>query len=99
MSKSIEHGTNERTPFGSETNNATLEARRAFLKKAGKAAIYVPPTIMMLSHPSYAQFKSSLGKDKNKKGFQGDSERHSRTDFIERVQNMLGGIFSGFGMF
>lgn len=30
------------------------ESRRAFLKKAGKFAIYTPPVVMLLTNPSYA---------------------------------------------
>ena len=36
--------------------------RRAFLKKAGKYAVYTPPAMMMLMHPSAnAVMKSAMG--------------------------------------
>jgi hypothetical protein len=34
-------------------------SRRAFLKKAGKFAIYTPPVVMLLTNPSYACLKKS----------------------------------------
>lgn len=34
-----------------DTKDSTARARRDFLKKAGKFAVYTPPTIMMLMHP------------------------------------------------
>lgn len=34
------------------TDDQATQARRAFLKKAGAFAVYTPPVIMMLMHPS-----------------------------------------------
>ena len=40
--------------------------RRAFLKKAGKYAVYTPPAMMMLMHPSAnAVMKSGYGRCNN----------------------------------
>ncbi len=36
------------------------ESRRAFLKKAGKFAVYTPPTVMMLMKPSYGHMSKSV---------------------------------------
>lgn len=35
------------------------QSRRAFLKKAGKFAIYTPPVVMLLMNPSYACLNKS----------------------------------------
>ena len=43
-----------------DTNDNTGSARRDFLKKAGKFAIYTPPAIMMLMHPSANAVRGSL---------------------------------------
>jgi hypothetical protein len=46
------------------TNTPTdhsLEARRAFLRKAGRFAAYTPPTIMLLMHPSAKSIAASGG--------------------------------------
>lgn len=37
------------------------ESRRKFLKKAGAFAIYTPPAISMLMHPSHASVTKSAG--------------------------------------
>lgn len=45
-------------------NESTGSARRDFLKKAGKFAIYTPPAMMLLMHPSrYAVSKSLKGNN------------------------------------
>ena len=63
------------------TNNTTESARRDFLKKAGKFAIYTPPAIMMLMHPSRSALSKSLrgnngfgngGEDGSPNGFEDD---------------------------
>ena len=36
------------------------QARRKFLKTAGKFAIYTPPTVMMLMKPGYARMNKSI---------------------------------------
>lgn len=43
-----------------DTNKTTGSARRDFLIKAGKFAIYTPPAIMMLMHPSASALAKSL---------------------------------------
>jgi len=43
-----------------DTNDNTGSARRDFLKKAGKFAIYTPPAIMMLMHPSAHAVRGSM---------------------------------------
>jgi len=43
-----------------DRNDTTRSARRDFLKKAGKFAIYTPPAIMMLMHPSAHAVRKSL---------------------------------------
>jgi len=49
-----------------DMNDNTGSARRDFLKKAGKFAIYTPPAIMMLMHPS----RNAIGKSlKGNNGF------------------------------
>jgi hypothetical protein len=37
------------------------EARRDFIKKAGKLAIYTPPAMLTLMQPSYTAFAKSGG--------------------------------------
>ena len=37
-----------------------VNARRKFLKDAGKFAVYTPPALMMLMKPSYASINSSM---------------------------------------
>jgi hypothetical protein len=50
----------------------TEGSRRAFLKKAGKFAVYTPPTVMMLMKPSYAHMsKSMVGRPYRVKGNNG----------------------------
>jgi hypothetical protein len=41
-------------------NETTESARRDFLKKAGKFAIYTPPAMMLLMHPSRNAVSKSL---------------------------------------
>jgi hypothetical protein len=43
-----------------ESDNSRHEARREFLKRAGKFALYTPPTVMMLMKPGFAQINGSL---------------------------------------
>jgi hypothetical protein len=44
------------------------QARREFLEKAGRFAVYTTPTIVMLMHPSAEAIASgATGKDKDKK--------------------------------
>ena len=45
---------------GEKTN--VQQARRRFLKSAGKLAIYTPPAMMVLAKPSLAQIVSSTGR-------------------------------------
>jgi len=50
------------------SEQAGSEARRQFLKKAGKFAVYTPPAVMMLMKPSFAgntQKGSWMGRPKN----------------------------------
>jgi hypothetical protein len=37
-------------------------ARRDFLKKAAKLAVYAPPAMLVMSQPSYATFKKTGGQ-------------------------------------
>jgi len=39
---------------------AVGEARRSFLKTAGKFAVYTPPAVMMLMKPGYARMNKSM---------------------------------------
>jgi len=39
---------------------AVGQARRSFLKTAGKFAIYTPPAVMMLMKPGYARMNKSM---------------------------------------
>jgi len=51
-----------------DTEKAVMEARRRFLKKAGKFAVYTPPAVMMLMKPSFAGDRckgSWVGRPKN----------------------------------
>jgi hypothetical protein len=41
------------------------ESRRDFLKKAGKMALYTPPAIMLLMHPSRHALACSVRPQKN----------------------------------
>lgn len=62
------------------------ESRRDFLKKAGAFAIYTPPAITMLMHPSHASITKSPGgtqqsyeetyEDKNHTTSRWGSRRH-----------------------
>ena len=55
-----------------DTNDNTGNARRDFLKKAGKFAIYTPPAIMMLMHPSANAVRGSMkGNNGHGKGNNG----------------------------
>lgn len=45
------------------TEDEAVQARRNFLKKAGKFAVYTPPAVMMLMKPGYATINaSSVGR-------------------------------------
>jgi len=45
------------------SEDAVGQARRDFLKKAGKFAVYTPPAVMMLMKPAYASINaSSVGR-------------------------------------
>ena len=45
------------------TEDEAVQARRDFLKKAGKFAVYTPPAVMMLMKPGYATINaSSVGR-------------------------------------
>lgn len=44
-----------------EVNDIAEINRREFLKKAGKFAVYTPPTLMLLMQPSYAKIAKSGG--------------------------------------
>ena len=69
----------------SDMNDTTGSARRDFLKKAGKFAVFTPPAIMMLMHPSRNAVSKSLrgnngfgngggdGTPNPSQGFQDDS--------------------------
>ena len=39
---------------------AVGQARRSFLKTAGKFAVYTPPAVMMLMKPGYARMNKSM---------------------------------------
>lgn len=50
----------------SNPQEPVVKNRRAFLKKAGKFAVYTPPAMMMLMHPSAnAVMKSAIGRCNN----------------------------------
>ncbi|ADE14761.1 hypothetical protein Nhal_1627 [Nitrosococcus halophilus Nc 4] len=49
----------KKTQVDSEENRA--EARRKFLKTAGKFALYTPPALMLLMHPSVHAISKSGG--------------------------------------
>jgi len=57
MNKS-ENTTEETTPINPE--EAVGQARRSFLKTAGKFAVYTPPAVMMLMKPGYARMNKSM---------------------------------------
>lgn len=57
MNKS-ENTTEESTPINPE--EAVGQARRSFLKTAGKFAVYTPPAVMMLMKPGYARMNKSM---------------------------------------
>jgi len=57
MNKS-KHTTIEDTPINPE--EAVGQARRSFLKTAGKFAVYTPPAVMMLMKPGYARMNKSM---------------------------------------
>jgi len=98
MSNLNNHEGSTRSLAKSGNNRVSMEARRAFLKRAGKAAVYAPPTIMLLSTPSYAKIKVSCGDSKACKDFQQRIKDHdSDNNITEKLQNMLGGLFGGFG--
>ncbi len=46
------------TPINRE--EAVGQARRNFLKTAGKFAVYTPPAVMMLMKPGYARMNKSM---------------------------------------
>ena len=57
-----------------DTKEKTARARRDFLKKAGKFAVYTPPTIMMLMHPSANATGGSItGNNGFRESIKGDS--------------------------
>jgi len=58
------HDDNKETPEGAQAR----EARRDFLKKAGRFAIYTPPAMMVLMRPSSATIARSGGKHPHRKG-------------------------------
>lgn len=102
MSNLTKHEGSARSVSKTGGNRVSMEARRAFLKRAGKAAVYAPPTIMLLSSPSYAKIRVSCGDSKACKDFQqslknGGKDHDSDNNITEKLQNMLGGIFGGFG--
>lgn len=51
------------------------ETRREFLIKAGKIAVYTPPALMMLMHPSKTKACSSAGGKRPPRG--GDFDQMS----------------------
>ena len=57
MNKS-KNTTIEDTPINPE--EAVGQARRSFLKTAGKFAVYTPPAVMMLMKPGYARMNKSM---------------------------------------
>jgi len=58
MNKPTDTGTNiGADPVDPE--RIVAESRRDFLKKAGKFAVYTPPTVMALMRPSYATVSGS----------------------------------------
>lgn len=48
----------EDTPINPE--EMAVQARRNFLKTAGKFAVYTPPAVMMLMKPGYARMNKSM---------------------------------------
>ena len=53
--------------------------RRAFLKKAGKFAVYTPPAMMLLMHPSAnAVMKSAVGRCDQDGGNKGNGRRYGK---------------------
>ena len=50
-----------RTSPQQDQADPSLQARRAFLKQAGKFAAYTPPTVMLLMHPGRASIAASGG--------------------------------------
>ena len=66
------------------------ESRRAFLKKAGKFAVYTPPAVMLLMKPSYATFrKTACGID----GYH-DFNHENYISLISRLRSLLRSLFS-----
>jgi len=56
--------------------------RRAFLKKAGKFAVYTPPAMMLLMHPSAnAVMKSAIGGCDDKYGCDQDDKKYGNRDY------------------
>lgn len=45
-----------------EDKSNRSKTRREFLRQAGKLALYTPPAVMLLTRPSFAQIKGSLGQ-------------------------------------
>ncbi len=57
---------NKNDEMAGVSRSETEESRRAFLKKAGKFAVYTPPAVMLLMKPSFAHInKSYCGRPGN----------------------------------
>ena len=45
-----------------EYDESQRKSRRKFIKSAGKFAIYTPPALMLMSHPSHEAFAKSCNQ-------------------------------------
>jgi hypothetical protein len=72
------------------------ESRRAFLKKAGKFAVYTPPAVMLLMQPSFASMsKSYVGRPEHDsyKGGKSDVFHSESPKFQSKVSKSKHGFF------
>ena len=58
--KKFEDTTRNREDVETNTEQAVGQARRSFLKTAGRFAVYTPPAVMMLMKPGYARMNYSV---------------------------------------
>jgi hypothetical protein len=81
----------DRTP-ATEATDALDASRRAFLKNAGKFAVYTPPAMLALSSPSFkAIAQSSGGNDQSppRGGGNGADDRSRRGPFADGLRDLL----------
>jgi hypothetical protein len=69
----------DHTPISPSPDESADKARRAFLEKAGKLAVYTPPTMLALMYPGLHAVASGWGVGERREDW-----RERREDWRER---------------